>query len=56
MIFIIFHSFELLMGLNEYTLLSKKKLTSDVFELQFQAKDSFEFLPGQFVTFILPKI
>lgn len=44
------------MGLNEYTLLSKKKLTSDVFELQFQAKDSFDFLPGQFVTFILPKI
>jgi len=44
------------MPLNQYTLTEKKSLTSDVFELTFVSKDSFDFISGQFITFILPSI
>ncbi|MCP4524018.1 MAG: FAD-dependent oxidoreductase [Candidatus Gracilibacteria bacterium] len=44
------------MALNQYTLTQKKKLTSDIYELIYEAKDLFKFTPGQFITFILPNI
>lgn len=44
------------MALNQYTLTEKKSLTADIFELTFEAKESFDFIAGQFVTFIIPKI
>lgn len=44
------------MWLNKYKLLEKTQLTDDVYELTFEAEDSFDFLPGQFVNFILPNI
>jgi CDP-4-dehydro-6-deoxyglucose reductase len=44
------------MPLNQYSLIEKKSLTSDIFELTFQAKESFDFISGQFITFILPGI
>jgi ferredoxin-NADP reductase len=44
------------MPLNQYTLTEKKSLTKDVFELTFEAKEGFDFISGQFITFILPNI
>jgi len=44
------------MPLNSFTLIDKKILTSDIYELVFQANEKFDFLPGQFITFILPNI
>lgn len=43
------------MWLNNYKLLSKKNLTSDVFEMVFEIQDDFLITPGQFITFLLPK-
>lgn len=43
------------MWINQFTLIEKKYLTSDVFELIYESKDDFEILPGQFITFLLPK-
>lgn len=40
---------------SDFLLISKKILTSDVFELCFQSREKLEFLPGQFITFLLPK-
>lgn len=44
------------MPMKQFTLIEKKELTHDVFELHFECNESFEILPGQFVTFILPGI
>ena len=44
------------MAMKQFILIEKKELTSDVFELHFECSDKFSILPGQFVTFILPKI
>ena len=44
------------MPLNYFRLIEKRKLTSDIYELVFQASEKFDFLPGQFITFILPNI
>ena len=44
------------MPLNKYTLTEKKSLTSDIYELTFTAKESFAFISGQFITFIIPGI
>lgn len=44
------------MPLNSFKLIEKKNLTEDVYELVFQASEGFDFLPGQFITFILPNI
>lgn len=43
------------MWVNNFTLIEKKLLTLDVFELVFEAENDFEMLPGQFLTFLLPK-
>lgn len=43
------------MAINHFTLIEKKYLTSDVFELVYEAEKDFEILPGQFITFLLPK-
>lgn len=40
---------------NEFTLIQKKYLTSEVFELVYESKNDFEIIPGQFITFLLPK-
>lgn len=44
------------MPLNKYTLTEKKSLTWDIFELTFEAKESFDFISGQFITFVIPSI
>jgi NAD(P)H-flavin reductase len=44
------------MPLNSFKLIDKKNLTNDVYELKFKASEKFNFLPGQFITFILPWI
>jgi len=44
-----------MMWFNNFKLLSKKKLTSDVFEMIFEAQDDFFVKPWQFITFLLPK-
>jgi ferredoxin-NADP reductase len=44
------------MPLNSFKLIDKKTLTSDIYELVFQASEKFDFLSGQFITFILPNI
>lgn len=43
------------MGFNNFTLLSKQNLTSDVFLLVYEVLNDFEITPGQFITFMLPK-
>lgn len=43
------------MWFNNFTLISKKNLTSDVFELIYEAEKDFDIIPGQFITFLLPK-
>lgn len=43
------------MWFNNYKLISKKKLTSDVFEMIFEIQDDFLIIPWQFITFLLPK-
>lgn len=40
--------------MNDFILIEKHKLTSDVYELVFQWKNIIEHTPGQFITFILP--
>lgn len=40
---------------NIFKLLNIKKLTIDVYLLEFNSKDNFDFLPWQFITFLLPK-
>ena len=42
--------------MKNFTLTKKIELTADVFELHFECSEDFEIKPGQFVTFILPKI
>ena len=42
------------MPLNSFKLIGKKNLTSDVYEITIEASQKFDFLPGQFITFILP--
>ncbi len=44
------------MGLLQATLVRKDLLTTDVFELEYQLSEKKEFIPGQFITFILPGI
>lgn len=41
--------------MKEFTLVAKKQLTNDVFELHYAAEDCLQHQPGQFVTFILPE-
>lgn len=43
------------MAINYFTLQEKKYLTQDVFELVYEAENDFEIIPGQFITFLLPK-
>lgn len=43
------------MWFNNFTLLSKKNLTPDVFELVYEVENDFDIIPGQFCTFMLPK-
>lgn len=43
------------MAINHFTLQEKKYLTQDVFELVYEAENDFEIIPGQFITFLLPK-
>lgn len=40
---------------NIFKLLNIKKLTIDVYLLEFNSKDNFDFSPWQFITFLLPK-
>lgn len=42
--------------LKDFTLVEKKKLTYDLFEMIFETEDSFSFIHGQFITFVLPWI
>ncbi|NDK07745.1 hypothetical protein EOM39_00695 [Candidatus Gracilibacteria bacterium] len=42
--------------LKDFTLVEKKKLTYDLFEMIFETEDSFSFIHGQFITFVLPGI
>ncbi|QFR39310.1 FAD-dependent oxidoreductase [Candidatus Gracilibacteria bacterium 28_42_T64] len=44
------------MALETYTLSQKKKLTNDVYELIFTSEKDFNFVSGQFITFILSSI
>ena len=44
------------MWILNFKLIKKEKLTSDVFELTFENKEELEQKPGQFITFLLPKI
>lgn len=44
------------MPLNSFKIIEKKKLTKDVYEITVEANKKFDFLPGQFITFILPWI
>lgn len=44
------------MWLNNFKLLDKKLLTHDVYELTFEVQETFNFLAGQFITFLLPHI
>lgn len=44
------------MWLETFNLKEKNKLTHDVFELIFELREEVKMLPGQFITFILPKI
>lgn len=43
------------MAINHFTLVEKKYLTQDVFELVYESENDFEIIPGQFITFLLPK-
>lgn len=43
------------MWANNFTLIEKKHLTQDIFELVFEAENDFEMISGQFLTFLLPK-
>lgn len=43
------------MWFNNFTLISKKNLTSDVFELVYEVENDFDIIAWQFVTFLLPK-
>lgn len=44
------------MALKKFTLTRKIALTKNVFELHYTTEDDISMLPGQFITFILPKI
>ncbi len=44
------------MWMKQFTLIEKKALTDDVFELHFSCNEEFTILAGQFVTFILPQV
>jgi len=39
-----------------FEVIKKINLTDDVFEIHYKSSESFEIKPGQFITFILPKI
>lgn len=39
-----------------FEVIKKINLTPDVFEIHYKSSESFEIKPGQFITFILPKI
>lgn len=43
------------MNSTNFTLISKTSLTNDVFELIYEADRDLNIIPGQFITFILPK-
>lgn len=44
------------MWMMQATLIEKKELTHDVYELHYKLSEKKEMLPGQFITFILPWI
>lgn len=44
------------MAMKQFTLVEKRELTSDVFELHFECSEEFSIVAGQFITFILPQI
>lgn len=43
------------MWFSNFKLIKKEKITKDVFELIFESEKDFEIIPGQFITFMLPK-
>jgi len=42
--------------MKQFKIIDKKNLTDDVFEIHYESSEKIEMKPGQFVTFILPKI
>ncbi|MDD3793955.1 MAG: FAD-dependent oxidoreductase [Candidatus Gracilibacteria bacterium] len=40
--------------IQNFKLINKKNLTSNIFELVFESENNFEFKPGQFITFLIP--
>ncbi len=44
------------MWLEKFKLIKKEKLTHDVYELIFELENKVNMIPGQFITFILPKL
>ncbi len=42
--------------IKDFTLIEKRKLTNDLFEIVFETKEWFDFKSGQFITFLLPYI
>lgn len=43
------------MWFNNFKLISKKNLTKDVFLMTYESENDFSIIPGQFITFMLPK-
>jgi ferredoxin-NADP reductase len=43
------------MATSIFKLVEKKSLTFDVFELIFKTQENLNSIPGQFITFLLPK-
>lgn len=39
--------------IQNFELIEKNKLTNDIFELHFKSDEYFDFIPGQFITFLL---
>jgi len=44
------------MAMKKFKLIEKTKLTHDVYHMNFQIDDKLNIQPGQFITFILPKL
>ena len=42
--------------IQNFELIRKVKLTNDIFKMEFEGENKLDFLYGQFITFILPKI
>ena len=42
--------------MNEFKIIAKKEIAPKIYEIIFESKEKIEMIPGQFITFILPKI